>query len=213
MMQFRTVKTALQTILGDQAESRFQVIGYQRQSKSSDEMLGNNRIVQVYYADGNFPKSGRIRGPKFHDITIEIDMSASAAAQVDISILDSTTATAIQKAEALAALREAAEVADTQLDEIIDAVYQIVMDARNEELGLTVGEISNRWVDRIQKDTLLERGDLVVKTANMKYTCRVIEDVPGDLGTEPETVELESEINVGDSEGAGVLVENENEED
>ena len=213
MMQFRTVKTAIQTLLGDEAEGRFQVVGYQRQSKSSDEVKDNNRMVQIYFSEGSFPKSGRMRGPKYHDITIEIDMSASAAAKADLTVLDSATSTPIQKAAALAAVREASEIADIQLDEIIDAVYQIMMDGRNEDLGLAEGETSNRWIDKIQKDTLLERGDLIVKTANMKYSCRVVEDVPGDLGTEPDTVTFDSTIDAGDTSGAGDITENENTEE
>lgn len=211
MMMFRTVRDALVTTLGDGAESRFRVIGYQRQSKNADEVLSNDRLVQVYFSDGAFPKSaGRMRGSKTHDLSIEIDMSASAPAQGDLGVLDSDTATAIQKAAALAAIREAAEVADLQVDELIDAVYQILMDARNERLGLPVGDVSSRWIPTIQKDTIVERGDLVVKTANMKYTCRVQESVLGDIGNEPETVVFDADVKVGDTDGAGVKVENEN---
>jgi len=204
-MMFRTVRDALVEVLGDNAESRFRVIGYQRQSKSSDEVLENNRLVQVYFSDGSFPKSsGRMRGPKTHDVTFEIDMAASAAAVGDLTVLDSTTATAIQKAAALASVREAAEVADTQIDVLIDAIYQILMDARNEKLGLDVGDIASRWIDGIQKDTIISHGDLVVKTANMKYTCRVQEVVLGAIGNEPETVTIDTSVTVGDTDGAGI---------
>jgi len=214
MMLFRTVKNAIVQILGDGAESRFQVVGYQRQSKSTDELLGNDRMVQVYYSDGDFLKlSGRQRGPKSHDMTFQIDMSASAPAEGDLSVLDSTTATSIQKAAAIAAIKEAAEKADTQIDELMDAVYQILMDARNNGLGLEKGDISKPWIDRIQKDTIIERGDLVLKTANMKYTCRGQESVPGATGNEPGTVIFNSSVPVGDTEGAGVLSEIENEEE
>jgi hypothetical protein len=182
-MRFREVKEALKDLLAEQAEGRFKVIGYQRQSKSSDEVLNNDRLVQVYYSEGDFPKNaGKMKGPKTHDITIEIDMTASAKALVNVDILDSATATEQQKAAALAGLKEAAEQADIKIDELIDHVYQILMDARNEKLGFTDNEISSRWIGKIIKDTNLERGDLVVKTANMKYTCRVQETVSGDLG-------------------------------
>lgn len=208
MMMFRTVRDALVTILGDGAESRFRVIGYQRQSKNADEVLSNDRLVQVYFSDGEFTKSaGRMMGHKTHNVSYEIDMSASAPAKGDLSVLDSTTSTAIQKAAALAAVKEAAEEADTQVDELIEYVYQILMDARNEGLGLTKGDISSRWIGAIQKDTIIERGDLVVKTANMKYTCRVQETVLGDIGNEPETVVFDSDVPVDDVDGAGVINE------
>jgi hypothetical protein len=193
MMTFRTVKTAIQDLLDTQAAGRFRVIGKQVMSKSADEIKDNDRLVQVYFSDGNFPKSaGRLHGSKTHDITIEIDMTASAGAVGDLSILDNPAATAIQKAAAIAAIREASEIADTKIDELVDAVYNILMDARYESLSLPIGTISSRWIDRIQKDTLLERGEFVVKTANMKYTCRVQEYVSGDIGNQPARVIYDS---------------------
>ena len=205
-MMFRTVKTALVTTLDGESESRFTVLGRQVQSKSPDEIIGG--LVQVYFADGAFPKSGRMRGTKSHDITIEIDMQVSATAKGDISVLDSATSTPAEKAAALLAVREAAEVADGLIDALIDNVWNILMDKRNETLGLDKPDIASRWIDRIQKDTLLERGDLVVKTANMKYTCRVQESVSGDLGNTPETSTIDTIVTAGDTEGAGVEVEN-----
>lgn len=210
-MTFRTVKNAIVDLLGSQAESRFIVIGYQKQSKHSDEFVGNNRLVQVYFSDGNFQKNvGRMRGDKTHDINIDIDLSASAMASGDLSVLDSTTATETQKAAALLAVRNAAEVADEKIDELIDYVWNILLDARNENLGLENGVVSSRWIDRIQKDTIIERGDLVVKTANIKYSCRVQETVLGDIGNEPETVIFNTSLPIGDTDGAGVTIENEN---
>jgi hypothetical protein len=211
MMSYRDIKTALQALLDEQAESRFRVVGFQRQSKSADETLNNDRLVQVYYSEGDFPKSaGRNKGSKSHDLTIEIDLTASATASVDTSILDSTTATAIQKAAALAELKEAAEEADTKIDELIDAVWNILTDTRNYDLNLEVGAVSSPWIAKITKDTLLERGDLVVKTANMKYTCRVQEYVLGTTGTQPDPAVINSTIPIGDGEigGSGVEVEN-----
>lgn len=192
MMTFRTVKTAIQDLLTDNALGRFRVVGRQVMSKSADEIRDDLRLVQVYFSDGSFPKSGRMHGAKTHDVTIEIDLSASASATGDLLILDNPDATAIQKAGAIAAIREASEIADTKIDELIDAVYNILMDARYEGLLLPVGTISSRWIDRIQKDTLIERGEFVVKTANMKYTCRVQEYVSGDIGNNPPVVTFNS---------------------
>lgn len=211
MMNFRVVKTAIQDLLDANAAGRFRVIGKQVMSKSADEIKDNDRLVQVYFSDGSFPKlSGRMHGSKTHDITIEIDLSASSGATGDLSVLDDPLATAIQKAAAIAAIREASETADEKIDELIDAVYNILMDARHEGLLLPKGTISSRWIDRIQKDTLLERGEFVVKTANMKYTCRVQEYVSGDIGNTPATVEIYSDTpNDGDT-GTGVNTLNDN---
>lgn len=211
MMMFREVKTAITDMLQAQAAGRFRVVGRQVQSKASDELQGNDRLVQVYFSEGQFPRNAaRMRGSKTFDITIDIDMSASAAAKGDVTVLESTTATHQQKAAAIAALRDASDVADTKIDEMVEAVYQIMMDARNEPLGFPIGEIASRWIERIQKDTLMERGDLVVKTASMKYTCRIQEIVSGSIGNEPATVLINSETPVDGGSSTGVNVENDN---
>lgn len=207
MMMFREVKSALKELLAEYAEGRFRVIGFQRQSKSADEVLNNDRFVQVYFSEGNFLKSaGKMKGSKTHDLTIEIDLTASAKVTVDLSVLDSNTATEQQKALALVELKEAAENADDKIDQLIDHVYQILMDARNEKLGFDAGEISSRWISNIIKDQTLERGDLVVKTANMKYTCRVQETISGSLGNLPNPAIFNSDVPYPDD--TGVLVEN-----
>jgi len=213
-MIYRTVKNAMRDLLGEQAEGRFQVIGFQRQTKSADEFLGDNKTVQVYYSEGVFNKSrGAMRGHKLHDITINVDMSASAPAEADLSVLDSSTSTPQQKAAALLAVREAAEVADDLIDELIAAVFEILEDARNEDLGLGVGVIASRWLESIKKDANFERGDLVMKTANFRYTCRVEETVLGDIGNEPATVKIDSSAEVDDTDGVGALIENDNTEE
>lgn len=208
MMKFRIAKLALLKLLGDAAGGRYRVIGYQKQSKSAH---ADHKLVQVYYSEGTFPKNaGRYHGEKAHDITLEIDLTVSAHADADIATLQSETATAVQRAAALAGVKFAAENADTELDELIDVIYQIVMDARNDGLGLDKGVIASRWIDRIQKDTTIEHGGLVVKTASMKYTCRVSEDMPGDIGNEPTNVIIDSQIPVDECTGAGVETVNDN---
>lgn len=207
MMMFRQVKEAIRALLAAQGDTDFRVIGFQRQSKSASEVLNNDRLVQVYYSEGNFAKSaGRMKGSKAHDMTIEIDMTTSAKATVNLSVLDSESATEAQKAAALAGLKEAAERADEKIDELIELVYQILMDARNEKLTFDAGEISSRWIGGITKDAIIERGDLVVKTANMKYTCRVQEAVLGDSGYQPDPAIIDSSVPF---EFTGVNVENE----
>lgn len=221
MMMFREVKKSIVDLLGDNADGRFRVIGYKKQNKSAGAVVDNKRLVQVYYADGQFSKSaGRMRGPKSHDINLDIDITASAKAKGDISALLSDTATETQKALALSEIRTAAELADESVDETIDAVWNILMDARNTDAGLDRGEVSNRWIERIQKDTTVENGDLVVKTANLRYSCRVQEDPAGDIGNEPDTVIYDASIRTASAAaieteapvlpGAGVEVENEN---
>lgn len=208
-MQYRIVKEALTDLLDAYSLGQFSVIGRQRQNKSAETV--RDALVQVYFTEGQFPKNaGRMRGDKTHEISIDIDLTVSGSAKGNVSILNSETASDIQKAQALAAVKEASEVVDTKIDNLIHAVFNIVMDARNEDLGLTPGTIASRWLERIQKDTLLERGDLLVKTANLRYTCRVMESVQGDLGNTPDTVIFNSVTPVDGGSSTGIIVENDN---
>lgn len=207
MMAYRTVKAALVSILGAQSGGRFDVVGFRQQSKASDEQTGFRRKVRIFYTNGSFEKSkNKNMGAKAHDCEFSIELSASAGARVDMSVLDDPASTPQQKAAALASLQEAADLADNSMDELIDAVFNILFDATNVDLGLDVGVISNRWISSIQKDNVLERGDLIVSTANIKYSCRVVEYVQGAVPVVPSPAVIDSSIPVNTNTGAGVLI-------
>jgi len=211
MMTFRVVHKALNQLLADNAYGRFRVTGFVGQNDNADSIRNNDRLVQAYYSGGQFPKSNnRMYGQKTHEASFEVDMFASASAQADLKVLNDENATPHAKAAALAALKEAAYQADVLIDELIEYVYQIIMDSRNDQLGLPDGTIANRWITDIQKDTVLEHGDLVTKTAMMKYECRVVEEVQGDIGNHPSKIVTDSKLSAGDDAGAGVKTENDN---
>lgn len=207
MMLFRTIKTQIVSILDAHASERFRVIGNQKQSRDADTIKDNNRLVQVYYDSGNFDQSSGRNSSKTHKMKFSIDLSASAAAKGDLSALE--YGTPAQKANALASLREAAEVADNLLDELIDIVFNILMDARYDDLQIGRGAVNVRWIDSIKKDTLLERGEFVVKTANLSLSVSGSEVITGDIGNEPATVIIDSSI-TGDVPSSGATVENDN---
>jgi len=183
MMNFRVVNAALINILGSATAGAFRVIGYRGQGHDSEEVRNLKRMVQVYCAFGDFPKSaGRQTGPAQHVLTFNIDFSVSSAARVNLAAINAPGATSLQIATALAGLQEASYEADVLLDELIDLTYQIVMDGRNFDLGMDKGVMSSRWVTRIQKDEPQPVGDLVTLTGRMVYTCQTVEEVAGDTG-------------------------------
>ena len=212
MMKYRAVKHKIVDLLSSLAAGRYQVIGNRKQSKHSDGVKDNSRMVQVYYTQGNFPKNaGGMYTDKAHDTTYDIVLTASAAARGDIAILDDPNSTAEQKAQAIKYIREASETADELIDELTDIIYQIMMDARYDNLLFSKQIISNRWIETIQKDNNLEKGDLVVKTVLLKYTCRVMETVTGDTPFAPAQVEIDSTVVLDDSnDESGVTVTNDN---
>jgi len=210
-MNFEIVKASIvNNILGPAEAGRFQTVGFQRQSKNADEVEGDLRMVQVYFSRGDFPKrAGRNTGPVQHDAVYRVELTVSKAAEGDLATLDNPSSTAPQLAAALAAFSEAADLADASLDELAGIVYQILMDGLNYDLGVTKYTVSNRWVDNIQKDDPTPRGGLVVLTGSMNLSCRMAEDITGDVGVEvPGIYDTELDIDGDDVEKTGVTIDN-----
>lgn len=209
MMNFRTVNQAIIDTLGAAAAGRFQVVGYQRQVKSAQEVKDNSRMVQSFYAAGDFPKSaGRQTGPVQHNMTFSIGLTVSAPARVNLAAINDPNATAGQIATALAALQEGADAADILFDELAEIVYQILMDGRNFDLGLSKGTLSKRWINSIRKNQPAPEGALVVLTGTIEYSCNTVEDIPGDTGTAGGIISTVVDIDGDDVERTGVEVNN-----
>lgn len=189
-MNFRLIKENLITkILGPAEKDRYRVIGFQRQVKNAAEVVDWERLVQVFYSSSEFPKSGgRQTGPVQNDITYRIWLTASKAAQIDLSIIDNEAATAIQRAAAIEEFQEASQAVDDSMDELFEVIFQILMDARNLDMGFDKGVVANRWVSRMQKDDPENRGEYVLLTGSLDFTLRTVEQVDGDKGTVTATI-------------------------
>jgi hypothetical protein len=209
-MKFQTIKAAMVATLGAAQGTNFQTIGYQRKNKSAED-INQKKMVQVYYSSGDFPLSGGTqKGPKSHDISFNIDMTVAVSAEADLTVLNNPASTPAERASALAGVLTASEKADNELDELIEIVYQILMDARNMWLGLAKGYFASRYITRVQKDQTLEEGKFAVKTAQMIYTCNADEDVPGDTGTPVTNPEYDTTVDINDDdvEKTGGIVQN-----
>jgi len=210
-MNFRTIKASLISILANAEAGRYRTIGYQRQGQAGSENTGNNRSVQVFYNQGEFPESaGSRNGPVMHGITFAVQMTVAMPAKADLSVINNPASTLPQVAAAINAMQEGQQLADNSLDELIDIIYQVLMDAENIDIGLDIGDVSNRWVDNVQKDQPMQRGEFVVITGSMQFTCACSETVTGDSGTAGSAVdtEIQNENQDGDADPgpAGVLV-------
>jgi hypothetical protein len=201
MMKFRTIAAQIITILGDAAASRYQVIGYQKQSIDVNNITGNNRLVEVYYNRGDFPKSGggMSSSKKDHNMTFKVDLKCAATAKGDIATMNDPNSTPQEVAAALANIAYASKEANDLMDELFDIIYQIVMAANNIDLGLPVGIVSNRWISELQKDNPLERGSLLVLTGSCLLTCKAQEDITGDNVTAAASIDTTLDLD-GDHE-------------
>lgn len=208
MMNFRVISQALVDVLGAAAAGRFRVIGYRGQGHDSEEVRGNNRLVQVYYSLGDFPKSkGVVSGDSQHILTFNIDLTVSASAKADLSAINSPSATQAQITAALAASQDSAFETDEAMDDLVDIIYQILMDGRNYDLDLPLGTMSSRWVNRAIKGEPLDKGGLVVLTGQIQYTCQTVEEIIGDTGTPagPGPFDTVVDIDGDDVERTGVI--------
>ena len=201
------LKNALKTILVDSAAGRYQVVGFQRQEKAAEEFKGTNRLVEIYFRTENFSKSkGRLNGPVSGDVNIAIELTVSAPAEIDLAVIDNPNSTPAQIQTAISQMKEASNIADDSFDELAEIIYQIVMDARNIDLGLNSGTISNRWVGGINKDSPNPRGRLVVLTGTLDFSCTVSEDVLGDTGLPADSISFETEIENDSIQKTGIEI-------
>ena len=209
-MNFRVIKQSLiDNVLGPAEAGRFQTVGFQRQAKSAEEVKGILRTVQVYYSSGDFPKSsGRNSGTTQHGVIYRVDLTVSEPAKGDVAAINNSASSPAEKAAALLAFQEGSNLTDSSLDELADIVYQILMDARNIDMGLDKGVVASRWVGGIQKDQPVPQGNLVVLTGSMPLSLKTPEIITGDTGTAGNIFDTTIDLEGDDVEKTGVTVDN-----
>jgi len=201
VMQFRTVKDSLLSLLVASEAGRYQTIGFQRERKGADEVKGNNRLVQLYYSRGSFPRSASsLSGPFQHKPTYQVDLTVSEAATVDLSTLNNESASAADRITALAARAEAAKLADDSLDELFDVVFQVIMDARQRDLDLGIGGVADIYISDFQKDEPDVSGRLVTITAAFIVAVSMEEIVSGETSIAQDQLVSGGSINTFDIE-------------
>jgi hypothetical protein len=208
MMKFQLVLDALvNKVLGPAEKNCFRTIGYQDQKRAAEEVLDNLRTVQVFYDGGNFPKSGGAQtGPQSHDVIIAIELTVARAIRGDLQTIESGTVP--QKIRALAAMKSASKLAEDSVNDLIDIVYNILMDGRNIDLQLPEGVVSNRWIQTIEKKSISDQGEYVVLSATMNMSLRVSEEPSGDKGVPITTDAFDNTVDIDDDdiEKTGVTV-------
>lgn len=208
-MNFRNIAASLTTILGNAEAGRYQTIGFQRQVTSADESLNILRMVQVYYSSGEFSTQGSpVNGPTQHDATYNIDLRVASPATADLSVINNPVSTPAEIAAAIASMAESAQIANESIDELMDIIYQVIMDARNYDLGQSIGTVANRFIHGTQKDQPVPQGEYVVLTGSIQFRVRTYEEVLGDTGTAGGIYDTTIDIDGDDVEKTGILVNN-----
>jgi len=193
MMNFRTIKSNIISILETAAAGRYEVVQSQRQKQGAKDINSNKKVIVYFYNDQFSNNAGSTNGEVQSEVTFRIHLEVSSKGK----FTDLTDPGSLKSAEL---------VADDDWDEFAETIYQILMDARNMDLGMTVGNVANRYITNIQKDDINNNGENVVMVGRMDLTCITPESVPGDDGVDGSSVYSSMEIN-GDTESkTGITV-------
>lgn len=186
-MVFRVIKKSIvENILGPAQRDYFRTIGYSLPELGAEEVLNNKRVVSVYFAEGDFTRGGLTR--PLHDMTFHLDMMVAADSKLDLAVLERDHPEEIQQqtyADALSEKQEAEGRADELLDELFNIIYQLIMDKRNQELGvdrlnppLKLG-IANRRILKFEKGSPDPKGFLVMLGGQATLKCSANEKLVG----------------------------------
>jgi hypothetical protein len=206
-MRFRAVKAGLVGLLGTAAAGQYRVVGYQPQNVTAEGVAGNDRLVQVFYSEGQYPtSSGSLSGPVTHLAQFKIQLTASTAAEGDLTVLDNPASTPGDLQLAIALMSDAQFDADGSIDELYDLVYQAIMDPSQINVG-TAEPVGSRWIEGFRKDEPVRRGELVILTAEMILNLKVPEELNGVTGTAGQVIDTEVEFDEDTTGKAGVDVD------
>jgi len=200
-MNFRLIKNNIVSILGAAESGRYTTVGYQRQTRYATTA----RTVQVFFCESEF--KGALNRPVSSDLTFRIELTVSAAAEGNLSVINDPSSSSAQVSAALLAFQESAAVADADFDELAEIIYQTLMDGDNYDLGFAPGVVANRWIGGIKKDAPLPRGEFVTITGGMLLTCRTVEALLGAALTPGYIFDTTIDIDGDDVEKTGVTVD------
>ena len=214
-MAFRDVASALVTLLGTDGATSFRTVGYQQQSVDAEELDGSDRLVQVFYAGGSFPKTGgAVTGSRSHHARYRLELMTSSRVGMDVTRLDADGSTVIDRAQVLAAAAtaEAAKRANDSWDDLLDDIYQILANPEHRDLDLKF-PIGSLWIDRTEKDAPAITGERVVVTGLVELTCELQETATGATpveakgGVDVTRLIIYNQDETIDNSKAGVLVD------
>ena len=209
MMNFRKIKISItDNVLGPAEGGRYRTIGYQKQNTDVEDVLGKNRTVQLFFSSSDFPKNASaLQGPFKHEISYRIELAVAEDSAVNLAALKDENATDADREKAWKSFVEAGDAADESFDELAEIIFQVIMDSRNIDLGLPVGDAADRWVGQIRKDEPEPTGEFVMLTGAMMLTCSTSEEAKGDPGvTGAAIIDTTVDLEGDDVEKGGVKV-------
>lgn len=212
MMNFRVIKDNLATILNAAAAANnYRVVDHQLQISSVKEVLGAKRRVQVYWSGSDFPKNkSPLTGPVQSEVRYTIDLTLAAAATGDLTAMTDENATPTERATAIDAFQDSSAIADEQMDEFFEVIYQTLMDGVNVDIGTSAPFfVSSRWIPSVNKEKPIPVGEYIYLTASAEFTCQIEEQIVGDtsgINAVSPVNDITNDIDGDDIEKTGALV-------
>ena len=213
VMNFEVLKQSIvDDVLVPAEAGRYETVGAKRQRESADAINAKRRVM-VIYKQGEMPKGGSTSyGSVQHDTEFEIVMTVAVAAKADLSVLNNPDSSEADRSQALRDMRLPSIEADSDMDSFIAMIWRILMDARNDQMGIdppasrpNLKAVADRWVSNISKGDPVPQGEYVVLTASMRLTCSIEETIPGEELVNPGNKTFESDITLeGDEAEQGV---------
>lgn len=196
-MNYRTVKQNLVSLLeASEVAGGYKTLGYKPRKIGMEEIFDGGGVVQVRFSRGNFSNPTQQGSSKF-DAFYDIEILVVSKTTTDLSVLNNPDANDVDRAGALIASTDAAKNCDDRMDEMIDIVYQIVMDTNNRYLN-SEGIVTSRSINDVQKYDPESSGSFVLLNALMELRVEMTEDVQG-------IEDVPDAIQPGDSIDSGVI--------
>jgi len=212
-MKFEELRDSVESLVKSFASTRFRVVTEQKESSGAEEHKDLKRSIQIFYESGSFPDGTSSKRESTHEITFQIEYTATAAAKVDLNALNDPESTASDILTALAASQGAGFTANRSIDELRRMIYQIILDPVNSQLGMSeldkngaeitdplvcgAKQVSQVRLVNFRKNAPIARGKIFVLTASEQLTCQVTEITEGatPIAVAQPGIELNHEFN------------------
>jgi hypothetical protein len=194
MMNFRTIRDNIISILDTASGTSFVVTQGQKQREGSTD-INNKKKVSVFFIRNDFKEdTGSVNGTVQSEPTYQIELKVSAKGKAT----DLTDPTTLSSAEI---------EADNLIDEFFDEIYQILMHADNLDLGMPIGVVNNRYIKSLEKGEPNPSGEKVILVGRADLTLKTTETVGSTGEVVGTTILNDMTINEDDVQKTGIEVD------
>ncbi len=204
-MKFESIRDAALALLEANASTgNYRVIGYPKPFEAAENISGVDRAVRFFYSGGDFPSSSSSEnaGLVNHQMKFTIHLAVAAPASGDESVLTSLTATAAERAAALAGFSDAGYTADRELDDLFSVVWSLFMNFENRDI-LTDENAGSRWIPSFSKMPIDENGEYALSSGEMTLEYQADETPEGAAGEAGDSVSVDYGVDDDEEQATG----------